>query len=123
MQIDFQNPSLNFKQIKLSEDISLETVYRPGEPLQIEKIGNQSTIFYGRRVELFRGLGLLAEHQANLEYHTVQPARYKMDGVMIDCSHNGVMKPEVVKTYLRYMALMGLDTVMLYTRDTYEVQL
>ena len=109
------------KQLSFSSEITVETVYRPGEALRVDKSGNQATIYYGRRVELFRGLGLLAEYQNETEYHTVQPARFKMDGVMIDCSHNGVMKPEVAKTYIRYIALMGLDTIMLYTRDTYEI--
>lgn len=123
IQIDTRDSQVNeiLNQLHFCADLSVETVYRKDAPMQVDKIGNQATIYYGRRVELFRALGLLAEYQDQKEYHTIQPARFKMDGVMIDCSHNGVMKPEVVKTYIRYMALMGLDTIMLYTRDTYEV--
>ena len=123
IQIDTRDSQVKeiLKQLHFHTDISVETVYREGEPLQVDKTGNNATIYYGRRVELFRGLGLLAEYQDENEYYTVQPSRFKMDGVVIDCSHNGVMKPEVVKTYIRYMALMGLDTIMLYTRDTYEI--
>ena len=40
---------------------------------------------------------------------------------MLDCSRNGVMKLSVVKKFIRYMAIMGLDTLMLYTEDTYEI--
>ena len=123
IQIDTQDSQVVevLKQLRFHTDIIVQTIYRQGQPLQIEKTGDNATVYYGRRVELFRGLGLLAEYQDQNDYHTIQPARFKMDGVMIDCSHNGVMKPEVVKTYIRYMALMGLDTIMLYTRDTYEV--
>lgn len=109
------------KQLKIGADVSVMLVERKGEPLKVEKNGNHAVITYGRSVELYRGLGLLAEHSCDEEYSTVQPARFKLDGVMLDCSRNGVMKLDVVKCFIRYMALMGLDTLMLYTEDTYEI--
>lgn len=109
------------KQLTISEDLTVKTCYQPGKPLQVTKNGNEAQIVYGRRVELFRGLGLLAEYQKEENYSTTQPARFAMTGTLVSCSHNGVMKPEAVRQYIRYMALMGLDTVMLYTRDTYEI--
>lgn len=109
------------KQLTISATVTVDTVYAQGEALQITKQGDHATIRYGRRVELFRGLGLIAEHAGEQSYTTVQPARFKMDGVMVSCSHNGVMNLETAKQYIRYMALMGLDMMMLYTRDTYEV--
>ncbi len=107
--------------ISFSADLELETVFQAGSPLQVEKNGKTCKITYGRRVELFRGLGLLSEHSGDDTYLTTQPARFKMDGVMLDCSRNGVMKLSVVKKFIRYMATMGLDTLMLYTEDTYEI--
>ena len=80
--------------------------------MELKKCGKEATLTYGRRVELFRGLGLLAEHSAEEDYETRQPARFKMDGMMLDCSRNGVMKLDVVKRFIRYMAIMGLDTLM-----------
>lgn len=109
------------KQLSFCKDITVSLLYKEGAPLRIDKMDDKAMITYGRRVELFRGLGLLAEHQDEREYHTVQPARFKMDGVMVSCSHNGVMNTETAKQYIRYMALMGLNMMMLYTRDTYEV--
>ena len=41
--------------------------------------------------------------------------------VMIDCSRNGVMKPEKVKEFAKIMKDMGYTGLMLYTEDTYEV--
>ena len=41
---------------------------------------------------------------------------------MLDMSRNGVMKPEQVKQYLNYIAAMGLNMLMLYTEDTYELK-
>jgi len=109
------------QQLSIDENICVTLSFQPGEPLNIEKNGTKVTLIYGRRVELFRGLGLLAENCAQAQFSTCQPARFKMDGMMLDCSRNGVMKLSVVKKFIRYMALMGLDTLMLYTEDTYEV--
>ncbi len=107
------------RQLNLTADIELS--YAPGQSLQVEKNGNTACITYGRRVELFRGLGLLAENAHREHYSVTQPARFRMDGMMLDCSRNGVMKPEMVKKFIRYMAVMGMDTLMLYTEDTYEI--
>lgn len=106
-------------QLNIPENMKIS--FAEGSCLQVEKQGNAAKITYGRRVELFRGLGLLAEHAGEETYSTTQPARFKMDGMMLDCSRNGVMKLDVVKKFIRYMAIMGLDTLMLYTEDTYEI--
>ena len=45
----------------------------------------------------------------------------RMLGVMIDCSRNAVMKPEVVKEYAALIKKMGYNTLLLYTEDTYEI--
>ena len=42
--------------------------------------------------------------------------------VMIDCSRNGVMKPEKVKEFALIIKKMGYNALMLYTEDTYEVE-
>lgn len=42
-------------------------------------------------------------------------------GVMLDCSRNAVMRPEHLKRWLRRLALLGFNQVMLYTEDTYEI--
>ncbi len=41
---------------------------------------------------------------------------------MIDCSRNGVMKPEKVKEFAKLIKSMGYNALMLYTEDTYEVE-
>ena len=44
-----------------------------------------------------------------------------MLGVMIDCSRNAVMNLKSLKRFVDIIKLMGYDTLMLYTEDTYEV--
>ncbi len=43
-------------------------------------------------------------------------------GVMLDCSRNGVMKPQKVKEFVDYIAAFGYNTLELYTEDTFEVE-
>ena len=108
-------------QLQISTDMKVETFYRQGESLQVVKNGDCCKITYGQRVELFRGLGLLAEHCNEEHYETVQKARFTMNGAMLDCSRNGVLNMSAAKKMILYMALMGHNMLMLYTEDTYEV--
>lgn len=109
------------KQLKVTQDIQVSFSYEENAPLRVEKRANEARIAYGRRVELFRGLGLLAEHSGEHNYSTTQSHKFQTNGVMLDCSRNGVAKVETVKKLIRYMALMGLNMLMLYTEDTYEI--
>lgn len=108
-------------QLEIKGDAQVTAVYTPGAPLQVTKKGSKAEIIYGRRVELFRGIGLLAEHSHEESYCCSQNARFAMNGVMLDCSRNGVVNLSAAKQMIRYMALMGLDMLMLYTEDTFEV--
>lgn len=107
--------------LDVKRDILVHTCHIPGECLCVHCTGEEATVFYGRRVELFRGLSLLAQHSGEKDFQISQQLRFSMNGVMLDCSRNAVMKPEQVKKLVLYMAAMGLDKLMLYTEDTYEV--
>ena len=41
---------------------------------------------------------------------------------MLDVSRNAVLKPKTVKMLIGYMARMGLNQLMLYTEDVYEMK-
>lgn len=43
------------------------------------------------------------------------------NGTMLDCSRNSVLTVETIKKYIRMQAAVGMNTLMLYTEDTYEV--
>ncbi|HFM6173065.1 TPA: family 20 glycosylhydrolase [Enterococcus faecium] len=40
----------------------------------------------------------------------------------LDASRNGVMNKETLKKFISYLALMGYNTLYIYTEDTYEVE-
>lgn len=96
------------------------------------------TISYKRKIEAFRALGRLfsvctiiwdhpqqhQQHQKDiipLLTHSEQ-ARFETLGVMMDCSRGAVLKPDTVRFLLRQCSLLGLNTLQLYTEDTYTVR-
>ncbi|MBI2440969.1 MAG: family 20 glycosylhydrolase [Lentisphaerae bacterium] len=90
--------------------------------LAVTKSRKRLTVRYGRKTDAFRALGrLLGEEGPALHADFSETARFDLLGVMLDCSRNGVPRPETVRTLLRRWALMGFNMAMLYTEDTYEV--
>ena len=90
--------------------------------LSVSPNGEGYTIGYSRTVEFFRALGLLVEGLKNNENVDIsQTPCFTMNGLMLDNSRNAVQTVPTVKRMLRYMALMGLSTLQLYTEDTFEI--
>ena len=86
--------------------------------------GRQATISYGGgRVRFLRGLATLVDWimRGVTKMERREQPIFKTNGAMVDMSRNAVMNVRSVKTMLRKMALMGLNTYMLYTEDTYEI--
>ncbi len=81
----------------------------------------QSTeIFYSQKSLAFRALAVATGRDA--KPGTVEERRaFSELGVMLDVSRNAVFTVEAVKRMFRYLALMGYNTVQLYTEDVYEI--
>jgi len=71
-----------------------------------------------------RGYLLLAKAiaEGKTDYEIRQKAAFSTVGPMLDVSRGGVMKVSAVKKYLEYIAALGMNMLMLYTEDTYEVE-
>ncbi len=91
--------------------------------LQVESKKGASVIACNGKNAAFRALGRLmgALLQGKGRTSFSETPAFDMVGIMLDCSRNAVMNVTAVKNYLRRCALMGINTVMLYTEDTYEV--
>lgn len=91
--------------------------------LAVIKEPGRITVKYSRKTDAFRALGrLFGEEGAEaLRADFSETPRFDVLGIMVDCSRNGVLRPEAAKILLRRCALMGINMVMLYTEDTYEV--
>ncbi|GAA0323697.1 beta-N-acetylhexosaminidase [Bacillus carboniphilus] len=84
---------------------------------------NVAHIQFQKKIHFFRGLGLLLENIRTKNQFTItETPQFDTNGVMLDCSRNGVMTTESIEKMVRHMALMGLNLIMLYTEDTYEVE-
>lgn len=72
---------------------------------------------------LIRGVFLLtrAYQEGKKSLSIDQSRRIASCGAMIDCSRNAVPKVETVKQTIDRHACLGLNLLMLYTEDTYEV--
>ncbi|KAF7727377.1 hypothetical protein EC973_007620 [Apophysomyces ossiformis] len=95
------------------------------------RMGDKFQIYvrYKRKVEAFRALGCLLSAARDMRalsdecgdlLNFSEQSQFDTQGVMIDCSRNGVLRLESIYFLLRNMALMGLNMLQLYTEDTYE---
>ncbi|WP_310833300.1 beta-N-acetylhexosaminidase [Paenibacillus pedocola] len=80
-------------------------------------------ISYAQTHQFFRGLGLLVQHmRKGKPFRIRERQQFDLVGPMFDLSRNAVLTVESFKSMLNRMALMGLNTVMLYMEDTYEIE-
>lgn len=102
-----------------------------GEIIPVEEKGvyvkaDKNTAFIGceNKTVFARGLTLLAKNiqEGRSSFEISQTPRFGMCGAMLDMSRNGVMRVSSVKKYLETMACYGMNMLMLYTEDTYEVE-
>ncbi|TXK83819.1 beta-N-acetylhexosaminidase [Paenibacillus sp. N3.4] len=114
----------------LSQELGI-TVGEDGLRVQVEpstgdlEVGleqGKAYIRYGQKHQFFRGLGLLVQHGRSREsFHIREKQQFDTIGPMFDLSRNAVLTLDSFKFMLNKMALMGLNTVMLYLEDTYAI--
>jgi len=85
--------------------------------LKISCTSGKTTIAYGNLVQFFRGISYLIQGVDSVD----ESPAFANNGYMLDCSRNAVASIPAVKKLIRHMALMGLNTLQLYTEDTYEI--
>lgn len=99
-----------------------EITLKQGKNLKISVKNGKKEIEYGEKTQLARALSILKIRQDEKNFEYTETPFFKMRCVMLDMSRNAVMKVNAVKKYIAYMAAMGLNTLMLYTEDTYELK-
>ncbi len=106
----------------LSEDgIGIEVIQRPGK-LAVGLENGQGTIQFEQPIHFYRALGLFVEHaREEAAFYVEETPQYQTTGAMVDASRNAVLSVDGVKKLIRTMAAMGLNQLMLYTEDTYEI--
>jgi len=96
---------------------------KTGEPgmLDCRLAGTRATVRYGATARAGRAVGALLAGLVPRGRGLRESAPFESFGIMLDCSRNAVMTVTHFKRWLRQLALLGYDTVMLYTEDTYEL--
>ena len=107
----------NFSNLNLSYEKNDDSSF-----LKVERKEKDVCITYGQLSLLFRGLTLVKEKINEKQYSLTYHITFKSNGLMLDCSRNGVMKNDKVKEMILLEALMGHNRLLLYTEDTYELK-
>ena len=92
---------------------------RRTEALALLCDGEAVTVEWAAPVQFYRALSLLPRPLTPCAVRE-QPC-FQTVGMMFDTSRNAVLRPEALRSFLRKMALMGMNLGMMYTEDTYEV--
>ena len=93
-----------------------------GEGLAVTLENGHAAITAQDRCALARGFFLMAEAVQKGESLRLQQTRHIAScGAMLDCSRNAVPTLEGAKRLIDRLAALGLNLLLLYTEDTYEV--
>lgn len=87
----------------------------------VELADQSATIRYSGLNQAARAVGALLSGLVSERSPYGESTPFEMLGIMLDCSRNAVMTVDHVKAWLRQLALLGYNVVMLYTEDTYEL--
>jgi hexosaminidase len=91
--------------------------------LQAALYNGKGSLRYSEKVHFFRALGLFVEEMGRSQsFDIIETPRFSLNGGMFDVSRNAVLKTESIKYFLRKMAIMGLNMMMLYTEDIYTIE-
>lgn len=105
----------------LTED-GIQIRAKKGNVLEVRREEGVLTVTYSILPEFFRGLAMAVHQLRTGEENAVREQRcFDTCGAMLDVSRNMVMTVDTVKDFIQLMALMGMNMLMLYTEDTYEM--
>ena len=97
----------------------LQLIQRPGS-LKICHGPLETIIYYQEKAHLFRALTLWL-HEDRPVYILEEHPHFEAIGPMIDLSRNAVMTVEKLQRVILLTSKMGLNRLMLYMEDTYEI--
>lgn len=118
--VDILSGELGFSQTETGLPVKVEQL--PGK-LEVSLMDGQGLIKYDQKSHLFRALGLFVEayQQEKEQFHLSEKPQFTTVGTMIDCSRNAVMTIPSVESFIKKIAVMGFNMMMLYTEDTYTI--
>jgi len=106
--------------VSVSEDAEIRVKAQVGDRLGVQGGGTEVVLTYACPNDLFRALSFLPDF-LKTQTEICERARFDTLCYMADNSRNSVMTVASVKRLIRYLALAGYDSMMLYTEDTFEL--
>ena len=108
----------------LNVDFAFPVTEVPSDGVLVRYDGASAQVGGATKPALARAYMLLAKavSEGRREVSIQQTANFDACGVMLDMSFGSVTKVAGVKKYLDYMAIFGMNMLMLYTEDTYEIE-
>lgn len=106
-------------------DIQVTVLEKEESIVKVSLNNCQAEIIYGGgKSKFFRALAILSGwiKEGEKEKSVTQTPRLETNGTFVDMSRNAVMNVKTIKYMLRKIALMGMNTYLLYTEDTYEIE-
>ena len=95
---------------------------KEGDGLKVVFDGEKYTVTYDSITAFNRALTLIKANDGADKF-TIEEGKTPTElGVMLDCSRNAVRTVAFVKDFMRTLAAMGYNQLMLYTEDTYEIE-
>lgn len=88
--------------------------------ISVKKQGYRCVISSRTPAHFFRCLNRVLHHSEE-DFEITERPDFLRNGFMLDCSRNAVASPETVKSLIRTLAKLGMNQLLLYTEDTYEV--
>ena len=100
---------------------------RHGDERRVEVMasGDKAEIVFDKKIHFFRALGLLLLEldRGNREVNIAEDVQFDTNGPMFDVSQgSAVINLPTLKRFMRNMALLGLNMLMLYCEDSYDVE-
>lgn len=100
--------------------LCVQVTFTQTDTLKISKCGNSCLISCREPAHYFRALNYLLHHIQE-DFEKQETVFFNKNGFMLDCSRNAVAAVSSVKAFIRLLARLGMNQLLLYTEDTYEV--
>lgn len=92
-----------------------------GNRAGVVKNRNSAVIYYRKKAEFFRELGVLCEHGAEESFSLFEDTAFTELSVMVDTARFGVATVEAIGRLCDHLALMGYSALLLYIEDNVKV--
>lgn len=110
---------------KEEADYTVSIVEKECDCLSLDLNDNSAVIAFGNgKVKLFRGIMLLAEaiNEGKKTLSTIEKPHFKRNGMFLDLARNMALNVDSLKFFLRKSAIMGLNTIIFYLEDMFEIE-